>query len=338
MATIIDATTATIRKADLKAHLETRFCIKVSDISQLGHNVFKVERNDDPSWVARVFDSLTRTLETVEEDAEILRFLEDHSFPAERCALPSPVSITPDGQSVLVSVFVEGRRPRKGEQLFPRLGDLLGRLHTMQVDAAGAISRKGGAWHHICSEGGPKEEIQAALSMLETARNTLQDDQLEMHKKTKSKLESLDIFENLPHAFGHPDLAPSNVITSDSGELVIVDWSGSGFGPRAASLGFLLWAAGHRSMAQVEFVARGYVKHVSLTELELEKMVGAVLFRPLVLRCWEFCMGRCKLEHLVEGFAQMEDLANRIALVANKVFRGSRIAQSPSPVPDHRQI
>jgi hypothetical protein len=56
--------------------------------------------------------------------------------------------------------FVEGRRPRKGEQLFPRLGDLLGRLHSMQIGNAEVLARSGGARHHICSEGGPKRRFK----------------------------------------------------------------------------------------------------------------------------------------------------------------------------------
>lgn len=321
MATKIDSTTATISAPDLKAHLETQYNVKISVLSQLDHNVFKVERDDGPSWVARVFDCTNRPIKTVKFDADILRFLEHRSFPAERSALPNSVSVRPNGQSVLVTKFVEGRRPRKGEQLFPKLGDLLGRLHSIEDDDAGFFSRNGGAWHHICSEGGPKEEIHAALSMLEEARYTVQANELEMYEKLKSKLAELDTLEGLPHAFVHPDFVPSNVITSHTSDLVVVDWSGAGTGPRAASLGFLLWAAGHRSMAQVEAVVRGYMKHVSLTEAESGRLAGAIWFRPLVLRCWEFCTGRCKLEDVVGGLAQMEDLADRIASVASRTFR-----------------
>lgn len=319
MASAINSTTDKISSPDLKTHLEVRYNIKISRITQLDHNVFKVDRHDGPSWVARVFDPSLPT-KIVEGDAETLRFLEQHNFPAERCANVEPLSTITDGRHVLVTDFVEGRRPRKGEQLFPKLGELLGRLHSLETDNTGAVARRGGAWHHLCPEGGPKEEVQAALAMLKVAEQSVQADQLEMYEKLKSKLEEMDDFEDLPRTFIHPDLVPPNVITANSGDLVVIDWAGSGTGPRIASLGFLLSAAGHRSMAQVKAVAEGYSKHVSLRDEELARLAGAVE-RPFVLRCWEFCTGRTKLEDVVGGISQMEELADRIAAVTCKVFR-----------------
>jgi Ser/Thr protein kinase RdoA (MazF antagonist) len=304
---------------DWKAHLEARYSTTISQINQLDENVFRLDRLDGPSWVARVFDS-SRPVEIVEGDAEILRFLEQQSFPAERCADPAPVSTTPSGHHVLITTFVEGRRPRKGEQLFPKLGDLLGRLHSLETGGSRVLTRRGGAWHHLCT-GRIREEKEAALTMLKESRHNVPDDQLELYAKIQDKLQKMDDFEDLPDAFVHPDFVPSNVITTNDGELVAVDWAGSGTGPRAASLGFLLWAGGHRSMAQVEAVAKGYSKHVSLTETEMERLAAAIWFRHLVLRCWEFCTGRRKLEDVWESLGNMEELAGRIALVACTVFR-----------------
>jgi thiamine kinase-like enzyme len=323
MATEINSTTATISKPDLDAHLRYQHNTQISQISQLDHNVFKIERKGGPSWVARVFDS-SRPTKAVEGDAEILRFLEQRSFPAERCALPEPVSITPDGQSVLVTTFIEGRRPGKGEKLFFRLGELLGRLHSMEIESgsAEAIHRKGGAWHHICNDGGPKEEIQAALTMIDKSRENAQNDQQEMYEKLKRKLEQVENFDDLPHAFVHPDFVPENVITSHTGDLVLVDWVGAGIGSRVASLGFLLCAAGYRSMAQVEAVVEGYRKHVSLTEGEMRRLRSAICFRPLVLRCWEVCTGRRRVEDAIAGIAKMGELTERIVSTVSNVLRG----------------
>lgn len=320
----MDEPTATSTNSfSLKAHLETQYNITISQVTQLDQTVFRVDCQKLPSWVARVFDSSCH-IEIVEGDAEILRFLEQQSFPAERCANAEPVSTTPSGHHVLVTGFIEGRRPRKGEKLFPRLGDLLGRLHSFETGGLETLLRRGGAWHHICNEGSPKEEMQAALEMLKEARKNVPADQLELVEKLKTKLKEMDDFEDLPHAFIHPDFVPSNSITSNNGELVIVDWVGAGTGPRVASLGLLFWAAGHISMAQVEAVAVAYSKRVSLTEREVVRLSSAVWFRPLVLRCWEFCTGRTKLEDVVEDIAKMEDLADRITSVACKVFLDKR--------------
>jgi hypothetical protein len=73
-------------------------------------------------------------------------------------------------------------------------------------------------------------------------------------------------------------------------------------------------------MAQIEAVAKAYCKHVSLTEEEVVRLAGAVWFRPLVLRCWEICTGRTKLEEVLECLPQMEELADRVASVARKSF------------------
>jgi hypothetical protein len=68
--------------------------------------VFRVDRIDGPSWMARLFRA-ARPMDGVEGDAEILRFLAKRDFPAERCAHPEPVSIH-DGQGVLVTEYIDG--------------------------------------------------------------------------------------------------------------------------------------------------------------------------------------------------------------------------------------
>lgn len=183
------------------------------------------------------------------------------------------------------------------------------------------MSRKGGAWHHICHSGGPREEIAAALSLLSDAKSLVPENQLQLYEKLKTKLGEVNDLSDLPQRFTHPDIVPSNVITSSvDGSLVIVDWMGAGTGPRVASLGFLLWAAGHRSMAAVDAVIAGYSKHVSLEKGELEKSESAILFRPLVLRCWEFCTSRRSLEEVVEGMEPMQKMVDTIARVTRQAF------------------
>jgi len=93
----------------LPAHLEGRYGIRVAQLTELDLGVFRVDRSDGPSWVARVFPS-ARPLEQVEGDAEILRALARERFPAERCAHTEAVS-THEGQGVLVTEFVEGPHP-----------------------------------------------------------------------------------------------------------------------------------------------------------------------------------------------------------------------------------
>jgi hypothetical protein len=47
--------------------------------------------------------------------------------------------------------------------MYAILGALLGRLNTRPAEGI----RIGGAWHHLCPQGGPAEEIAAVRSMLD---------------------------------------------------------------------------------------------------------------------------------------------------------------------------
>src|SRR6185295_18122316 len=78
----------------LPAHLEDRYGVRIAGLSQFqswNPFVYRVDREDGPSWVARVFPA-GRPVERVEGDAQILCFLETHGYPAERCASGEPVS------------------------------------------------------------------------------------------------------------------------------------------------------------------------------------------------------------------------------------------------------
>jgi hypothetical protein len=93
----------------LPAHLEDRYGIRVAGLSRLqswNPFVHRVDRQDGPSWVARLFQA-GRPVERVEGDAEILCILEKHGYPAERCACCDPVSNL-DGWHVLVTEYIEG--------------------------------------------------------------------------------------------------------------------------------------------------------------------------------------------------------------------------------------
>src|SRR5262245_14044924 len=90
----------------LGAHLEARYGLGPVTLTQLDGGVYRVEKNDDEPWVARIFPSV-RPMDRVEGDARILRLLEQHEFAAERLAHSEPVS-RHQGQGVLVTRFVDG--------------------------------------------------------------------------------------------------------------------------------------------------------------------------------------------------------------------------------------
>ncbi|MGH9045523.1 MAG: hypothetical protein ACRDVP_11990 [Acidimicrobiales bacterium] len=112
----------------LLSHLRDHYGIDAVAASKLSVHktyVFRIDRTDGDPWVARAFPP-ARPRAGIEGDAAIVRFLEQHDYPAERRAVDEPVSGL-DGSSVLVTRFVEGRQLPDGAQKFAMMGDLLGR-------------------------------------------------------------------------------------------------------------------------------------------------------------------------------------------------------------------
>lgn len=100
-------------QAALKAHLEDRYGIRIASMEAIdGHQpaTLRVHREDGPDWVARIFSNPADEISAVEGDAEVLQFLANQDFPAERVAHEEPVSVL-EGNGVLVTEFVEGGSP-----------------------------------------------------------------------------------------------------------------------------------------------------------------------------------------------------------------------------------
>jgi Ser/Thr protein kinase RdoA (MazF antagonist) len=291
----------------VRHHCEERYGVRVGGIEALDAGVFRVDLDDERKWVARVFPA-ARSLADVESDAELLFMLEHHGFPAERCARPEPVSSL-DGQGVLVTGFVEPGPAMRPGRPAAILGALLGRLHANP----GTGLRPGGAWHHLSFVGGPREEVGAAGALLEEALPRVAVRELSLYERLREAVTTVDDCSDLPHSFVHPDFVPANAIPTADGHLVIVDWAGAGRGPRLWSLGFLLWAAGSRSLRLVDVVVSRYSRHVALEPEELSRLAGAIRARPLTLECWAFCAGRRQLADAVRRVSDAAELADLIA-------------------------
>ena len=146
----------------LRLHLEARYGIDVTAMTDLDVGVWRVGRADGPDWVARWFPA-RRPAEAVAGDASILRYVAAREFPAERCAAEEPVS-TLDGRAVLVTEWAgpvprrERREAIRGAGGLGGLGALLGRLHALPP-GVGPVARPGGAWHHL-ADGLPAAEAR----------------------------------------------------------------------------------------------------------------------------------------------------------------------------------
>jgi Ser/Thr protein kinase RdoA (MazF antagonist) len=310
--------------ARLRAHLEAEYGIRVSKMSELDVGVFRVGRWDGSDWVARIFAS-ARPASAVAGDAEILRFLAENRFRAERPAASDPVSEV-DGQGVLVTGYVDGvpRTQRRDEIRrlggFWSLGVMLGELHTLPVSGApGAVTRPGGAWHHL-AEGLPRDEIAAAARILDDAGERVAAGERKAYAALRAEVARFDGGDGLPHALTHPDFVLANLIPSPSRGMVVVDWTGSGQGPRLWSLAFLLYAAGGRGINRVDSAVTGYLTQVRPEPEEFGRLAGMIRVRPAMFEVWAAGQGRKSVAEAWRGVAETRELADAVAARALAAF------------------
>nr|WP_242975775.1 phosphotransferase [Desulfosporosinus sp. FKB] len=250
----------------------------------------------------------------------MLRYLEQQNFPAERCAHTEPVFMHEE-QPVLITNFVDGTKPKGSAKAFYFAGVLLGRLHTLPL-ASGDMSRKGGAWHHLSVQGGTREEIEAAQSFVISSEKNVSMEDRSHYETLLNELRQLDDLHDMPQALIHPDFVPSNMIKADVGNWAVIDWSGTGRGPRIFSLGFLLWAAGFRGNLQcVDAVITGYRNYINLEIDELKRLSNAIGFRPLIWDCWAFCMGRKTLVEAAQGVSVTQEITKTITNRSEQAFK-----------------
>ncbi len=263
-------------------------------MSELDLGVWHVKRSDGPDWVARRFPA-RRSVAAVRGDAEILEYLATQNFPSERCAADEPVSEL-DGRAVLVTEWVEPvpshqrREAIKADGGLSHLGELLGRLHTTALEGD-ALTRPGGAWHHL-AEGVASSEVTAAAGALAELDPMVRPEDREAYEAFCHEVQDLDAGDGLPEALVHPDFVLPNVVASSEG-MVMVDWAGAGKGPRLGSLAFLLYAEGARNLGRVTRVVAGYRRHVALDEAELSRLAAVMVTRPVVLIAWAVGTGHC---------------------------------------------
>jgi Ser/Thr protein kinase RdoA (MazF antagonist) len=184
---------------------------------------------------------------------------------------------------------VPGKRPPSNPATRRKLGDLLGRLHTMATEA-GPAERPAGSLHHLPQyEGGPGQDLAAARALLADLDGRVPDEHRPLYELIEQLLPEGDDCHGLPEAFLHPDPVRSNVIVTSDGP-VLVDWTGAGRGPRLASLAALLHSAGPDHAGEV---LAGYRRHTDLTGEELDRLEGVLWIRPLWLaawQCWLVCV------------------------------------------------
>jgi len=237
----------------------------------------------------------------------VLRFLERRGFPAERCAHAEPVS-TLGGRAVLVTGYLPGKRPSASPAVWCKLGDLLGRLHTLATEP-GPSQRPAGSLHHLPQyEGGPDQDLAAAVALLADLDGRVPPEHKELYELIQELLPEGDAATGLPEAFVHPDPVRNNVVVTPGGP-VFVDWAGAGTGPRLASLAGLLHSAGPR---HAPAALAGYREHVGLTGEELDRAEGVLWIRILWLSAWQ-CWLACVSARVHQGFVPRREYVTALA-------------------------
>ncbi len=322
----------------LKAHLEAHYGIYINSMAPIddprsrprgswpGHypSTLLVKRKNGSPWVARIFSSPADKVSRVEGDAEILRFLASHDFPAERLAHDEAVSVL-NGSALIVTEFVEDGRPTDAHGRIEsptveyELASLLGRLHTLPA-AGGAVARDGGSEEH---DGGfyvgrPKQDLAAAMSFLASVEDAVAPEGREGFEWLRDQVENADDAEGLPEALTHGNYHAWAAVGAP-GNLVIVGWAGSGRGPRLPALAWLLRTAAEVGADYVDAVMRGYREHVQLTDEELDRLPGVLNMRALWLACFEYrqIVRSGRTPNLDEGWTRWRpDFAERLAAQA----------------------
>lgn len=271
----------------LPRHVEATYGVGVKRMAPLEpwgpEGAQRIDLDDGSAWVARPHGP-QRPVEEVRGDAELLRFLEEHDFPAERLAHDEPVSTFGD-TSVIVTRLLPGRNCRTDND--PRtlhgIARLLGRLHTLPL-VEGAVSRPAGGWHHLSQAGGGRDEdVRALLPLLAEAATRLPDSEQVACKELAVELESIDLCVDLPHCLINVDFGGPNIMKSGDA-LYGIDWTGAGRGPRIHSL--TIFGIGTANPRWVDALVAGYQEYVTLEPEELDRLPGAMVLHGLVLQAW----------------------------------------------------
>jgi len=265
----------------LPAHLEKRYGITVTKVSQLDVGVFRVDRSDKGApLVARLF-SAARSHSAAEADLAVLRYLAEIGFPSER-PFGDGALTSHEGQALLVTEFVK-QVDKAQRPAFPimTLGAMIGRLHGLAVPVG--ADRPAGALHHF-AEGTMADELRAVAGWLDSIEARVPSWGSDAFDAIRTAVAAADGGDGLPEAFIHPDPVPKNVIFTADGP-VLVDWTSAGRGPRLASMTLVLSSG----WASVPFM-KGYARVVSLTDDERDRLPELLFSRQLIGRVFRVCL------------------------------------------------
>jgi Ser/Thr protein kinase RdoA (MazF antagonist) len=137
-------------------------------------------------------------------------------------------------------------------------------------------------------EGAPRQDLLAALALLNAVDTKVAPETRERFDQLRAQVQSADDGQGLPESLVHGNLlhAPDHVIVSDEGPVVI-QWKGSGRGPRLADFAYLMWGT-WLNPEWITAAVTAYRQHIELTDEELNRLEAVMQIRPLYLAAFDW--------------------------------------------------
>lgn len=254
--------------------------------SESGKHIFRVEPASGQKLILRAYPS--NQDENLQNLIAIFSFLEDQRYPAERIipAANGNSSIGHNGWQLLMTTYIEGSAADYTLSALHSLAAMVGQLHALC--ASPHINQKEMLPK---AEMLPAREIAYALTQLTGAKPLLPRNLYSRYDVLVAALNAIDLCEDLPTVLIHNDCHPANAVHTPTGQVILLDWEGAGWGPAVIDVGFLLVSCDTGSPwtpplpadpARVRAIVDGYCQHHVLTHEELERLLDAIRFRTIV--------------------------------------------------------
>ncbi len=268
--------------------------LRVTEVKKVasGRMMFRVDTHTR-SYALKIC-APTRRKQVVEKDIQCLKFLERSRFPA--CILHDPLH--GEGYGMInesyayVYDWIEGLDAESTVETFEKLGDMMGRLHTIPEPYA------------FRSDFILKNEVQKLRSAA-VAKG--------IDQKYRDLLSSIRDVDHLPQGMIHTDIGPHNALQRPDGTILIIDWEDAGLGPLIVDIGWELeQCLSDTSVFEIEKAKaflQAYQAHRKLTLEEINHTYDVALFFAFLY--WideqkEF--GAKRIEWLASNRAQFESV------------------------------
>ena len=267
-------------------------------------DVLHVQRSSAPDWIMRIYPVTdpAASRDRVLALAQLLVFLEEHQYPAERVVrtidgrlttrigachvlvttyLGSPLQVwQPASTGVTDPDRMQAGSAKRDPQLLYSIGALLGRLHAL--DATGpTVELVIGSGLQAASE------LAWASHWLAQVQNRVPAHLQEAFARLTTRIQQVRSFDACPQTIIHGDCHFGNVVATPPDAYSFVDWEAAGRGAAVTDLGLLLSSSLDPSDdtlngAVIHSIIDGYCAHRRVSQIERDLLPDALRFRILV--------------------------------------------------------